>query len=47
MSVNLIAAGNCPVVEVGRMDGQCAKTRSAAKERIDESEIDRYTGGDI
>jgi 3-deoxy-7-phosphoheptulonate synthase len=33
MSVTLIAAGNCPVVKVGRMAGQFAKPRSAPKGR--------------
>ena len=44
MSVTLIAAGNCPVVKVGRMAGQFAKPRSAPKEEIDGVELDSYKG---
>jgi len=42
MSVTLTAAGNCPVVKVGRMAGQFAKPRSAPKEEIDGVELDSY-----
>ena len=44
MSVTLTAAGNCPVVKVGRMAGQFAKPRSAPKEEIDGVELDSYKG---
>ena len=44
MSVTLIAAGNCPVVKVGRMAGQFAKPRSAPKEEVDGVELDSYKG---
>ena len=44
MSVTLTAAGNCPVVKVGRMAGQFAKPRSAPKEEIDGIELDSYKG---
>ena len=44
MSVTLTAAGNCPVVKVGRMAGQFAKPRSSPKEEIDGIELDSYKG---
>ena len=44
MSVTLTAAGNCPVVKVGRMAGQFAKPRSSPKEEIDGVELDSYKG---
>jgi len=44
MSVTLTAAGNCPVVKVGRMAGQFAKPRSAPKEEIDGIELESYKG---
>jgi 3-deoxy-7-phosphoheptulonate synthase len=44
MSVTLIAAGNCPVVKVGRMAGQFAKPRSSPKEEINGIELDSYKG---
>ncbi len=44
MSVTLTAAGNCPVVKVGRMAGQFAKPRSAPKEEIDGVELESYKG---
>ena len=44
MSVTLTAAGNCPVVKVGRMAGQFAKPRSAPIEEIDGVELDSYKG---
>jgi len=44
MSVTLTAAGNCPVVKVGRMAGQFAKPRSSPKEDIDGVELDSYKG---
>ena len=44
MSVTLTAAGNVPVVKVGRMAGQFAKPRSAPKEEIDGIELDSYKG---
>ena len=44
MSVILTAAGNLPVVKVGRMAGQFAKPRSAPTEVIDGIELDSYKG---
>ena len=44
MSVTLTAAGNCPVVKVGRMAGQFAKPRSSPKEEIDGVELESYKG---
>ena len=44
MAVTLTAAGNCPVVKVGRMAGQFAKPRSSPKEEIDGVELDSYKG---
>ncbi len=44
MSVTLTAAGNCPVVKVGRMAGQFAKPRSSPKEEIDGIELESYKG---
>ena len=44
MSVTLTAAGNCPVVKVGRIAGQFAKPRSSPKEEIDGVELDSYKG---
>ena len=44
MSVILTAAGNLPVVKVGRMAGQFAKPRSAPTEVIDGVELDSYKG---
>jgi len=44
MSVTLTAAGNCPVVKVGRMAGQFAKPRSEPKEKIDGVELESYKG---
>ena len=44
MSVTLTAAGNCPVVKVGRMAGQFAKPRSSPKEEINGIELDSYKG---
>ena len=44
MSVTLTAAGNCPVVKVGRMAGQFAKPRSSPKEEINGVELESYKG---
>ena len=44
MSVTLIAAGNCPVVKVGRMAGQFAKPRSSSMEKKDDVELPSYRG---
>ena len=44
MSVILTAAGNLPVVKVGRMAGQFAKPRSAPTEVIDGVELPSYRG---